>query len=222
MMTKDEILKKIEAEKVIAIVRGVSHDKCIAAAEAMYAGGIRLLEVPFNAKAPESDEDTAACIAALVKEFGNRSDNMLIGCGTALNLRHVELTAKAGGSFMITPNTDAAVIRHAVELGLIAIPGALTPSEIVTAHDAGASFVKVFPAGNLGADYIKAVRAPLSHIKLMAVGGINEKNFADFLKAGAVGAGFGGNLANKSWIENGEFDKITAVSKQLVEIAKAF
>ena len=83
-----------------------------------------------------------------------------------------------------------------------------------------AGFVKLFPAANLGTDYVKAVRAPLSHIKLLAVGGISEKNFADFLKVGVVGAGVGGNLANKTWIENGEYGKITEVARQLVEIAK--
>lgn len=216
-MTKTEFIKKIEEEKIIAIMRGVAPALCLKAADAMYAGGIRFLEVPFHAKDPSSDETTAACIAALVKA---QEGKMLIGCGTALTARQVEMTAEAGGSFVVTPNTNTAVISRAVELGLIAIPGALTPTEIVTAYDAGASFVKVFPAGNLGPDYIKALLAPLSHIKLMAVGGVSEKNFADFLKAGAAGAGFGGNLANKTWIENGEFDKITAVAKQLVEIAK--
>lgn len=218
-MTRAKLIEKIEAEKVIAIVRGVAPEMCLKAAKAMYEGGIRLLEVPFNAKKPESDRTTADCIAALAKAYEGR---MLVGCGTALTVRQVELTAEAGGSFVITPNTDVSVIGRAVQLGLIAIPGALTPTEIVTAYNAGASFVKVFPAGSLGPDYIKAIRAPLSHIKLMAVGGISEKNFDDFLKAGVVGAGFGGNLANKTWIENGEFDKITAVARQLVEIANNF
>ena len=103
---------------------------------------------------------------------------------------------------------------------MVSMPGAMTPTEIVTAHDAGAEFVKLFPAADLGAGYVKAVRAPLSHIKLLAVGGVSEKNFADFLKAGVVGAGVGGNLANRTWIENGEFDKITEVARQLVEIAR--
>lgn len=216
-MTTAEVVQQIETEKVIAIVRGISREKCLQTAKALYDGGVRLMEVPFNAKNPASDEETAATIAELVKAYAGK---MLIGCGTALTTRQVELTVEAGGTFVITPTTNIPVIRRAVELGLVAMPGAMTPTEIAAAHEAGASFVKVFPAGDLGPGYIKSVRAPLSHIKMTAVGGINEKNFADFLKAGVVGGGFGGNLANKTWIENGEFDKITAVAKQLVEIAK--
>ena len=87
------------------------------------------------------------------------------------------------------------------------------------AHECGAAYVKLFPPADLGVNYVKAIRAPLSHIKLLAVGGVNEKNFADFLKVGMSGAGVGGNLANKAWIEAGEFDKITEVARQLVEIA---
>lgn len=145
---------------------------------------------------------------------------MLVGAGTVLNTKQVELTAQAGGSYIIAPNVDVNVIRRTVELGMVSMPGAMTPTEIVVAHDAGAEFVKLFPAANLGTDYVKAIRAPLSHIKLLAVGGVSEKNFADFLKVGMVGAGVGGNLANKTWIENGEYGKITEVARQLVDIAK--
>lgn len=101
------------------------------------------------------------------------------------------------------------------------MPGAMTPTEIMTAHYAGADFVKLFPTGNLGADYVKAVRAPISHIKLLAVGGINEKNIADYLKVGMCGAGVGGNLANKKWIDNGEYGKITETARMLVEAVKS-
>ena len=216
-MTQQEITQRVLEEKVIAIVRGVETAQCIKVAEALYAGGIRLMEVPFNAKDPAGDETTAACIAARVETYG---ETMLVGAGTVLNTRQVELTAKAGGSYIIAPNVDVDVIRRTVELGMVSMPGAMTPTEIMTAHQAGAGFVKLFPAANLGMDYVKAIRAPLSQVKLLAVGGVSEKNFAGFLKVGMVGAGVGGNLANKTWIENGEFDKITEVARQLVEIAK--
>lgn len=215
-MTVEEIKEQVEKEKVIAIVRGVSPEKCMQVAEALYAGGIRLMEVPFNPKDPASDETTANCIAALAEKYAGR---MLVGSGTVLTVKQVELTAKAGGSYTIAPNTNADVIRRTVELGMVAMPGAMTPTEVEYAHECGAAYVKLFPAANLGVDYVKAIRAPLSHIKLLAVGGVSEKNFADFLKAGMSGAGVGGNLANKAWIEAGEFDKITEVARQLVEIA---
>ena len=104
-------------------------------------------------------------------------------------------------------------------MGLVSMPGAMTPSEIVTAYQAGASFVKVFPVGDLGAGFLKALKAPLSHIPLLAVGGVNPDNIADFMKAGAVGAGVGGNLTNKNWIAAGEYDKITEVAAALVKNA---
>ena len=96
----------------------------------------------------------------------------------------------------------------------------MTPSEIITAWDAGANYVKIFPAANLGTGYIKAVRSPISHIPMMAVGGINEKNAADFMKAGCVGLGVGGNLVNKEWIQNGEWGKITALAKDFMKAVK--
>lgn len=105
-------------------------------------------------------------------------------------------------------------------LGLGLFPGALTPTEILTAYSTGADAVKVFPAGSLGPGYIKAVRAPLAHIPLMAVGGVNAKNAADFMRAGCVGLGVGGNLVNREWIENGEWDKITAHAENLMKAVK--
>ena len=99
----------------------------------------------------------------------------------------------------------------------VAMPGALTPSEAVDAWEAGASFVKIFPAGSLGLGYVKALRAPLSHIPFLAVGGISADNVADFMRVGCVGAGVGGSLTNKEWIAAGEWDMIEAVARQLVE-----
>ena len=218
-MTKAEIAKIVEQEKIIAIVRGVEPQKCIDVAKALYDGGIRMMEITFNAKDSAGDPDTAACIGAIHKEFGA---DMLVGAGTVLNTRQVELTAENGGSFIISPNVNEAVIRHTNELGMLSMPGALTPTEIEAAHAAGAEFVKVFPVVTMGPAYIKAIRAPLSHIKMLAVGGINEKNLEDYLKAGVLCAGVGGNLANKEWVHAGEFWRITEVARQLTDIAKKF
>ena len=95
----------------------------------------------------------------------------------------------------------------------------MTPTEITAAHRWGADFVKVFPASNLGPAYIKAVRGPLNHIRLLAVGGISEKNVAEFIRAGCAGAGVGGNLVNKEWIRNGEFQKITELAREMMKNA---
>ncbi len=133
-----------------------------------------------------------------------------------MSVRQAELTADAGGSYVIALDVDEDVIRRVAALGMVAIPGTMTSTEIMAAQGAGAGFVKLFPAANLGVDYVKAVRVPQSHVKLLAVGGISEKNLAQFLEAGMIGAGVGGNLANKAWIE-----KITETVKQLMKIAEA-
>ena len=215
---RESIIELIEKEKIIAIVRGAEPEQCEAVAKALYAGGIRLMEITYDQKRPESWQATANAIGALAREYEGR---MFVGAGTVTCTQLVELTARAGGAFIISPDTDVEVIKKTRELGLVSMPGALTPSEIKTAHNAGADFVKLFPAGSLGAGYLKAVKAPLSHIKLMAVGGVNEENAAEFLKAGAAGLGVGGNLAKKAWIEAGEYDRLTAAAKALVEAVRS-
>ena len=215
---RESIIDLIGKEKIIAIVRGAEPEQCEAVAKALYAGGIRLMEITYDQRRPESWQATANAIGALAREYEGR---MFVGAGTVTSPELVELTAKAGGAFIISPDTDVAVIKKTRELGLVSMPGAMTPSEIKTAHNAGADFVKLFPVGSLGAGYLKAVKAPLSHIKIMAVGGVNEENAAEFLKAGAAGLGVGGNLAKKAWIEAGEYDRLTAAAKALVEAVRS-
>ena len=214
---RDQVIQQIEQEKIIAIVRGVGPEQCMKVADALYAGGIRLMEITYNQKDPASFQATADAISAITKAYEGR---MFVGAGTVTTTELVELTAKAGGKFIISPDTNPDVIRRTRELDMVSMPGALTPTEIMTAHRAGSDYVKLFPAGDLGPNYVKAVRAPISHVKMTAVGGINEKNMADFLKAGVCGFGIGGNLANKAWIEAGEFDKITETARAMVAVVK--
>lgn len=210
---RELVLRTAEKEKIIAIVRGVESEKCMKVAQALYDGGIRMMEITYNQKAPESWQTTANAIGAIAENFKGK---MLVGAGTVTTPELVELTAKHGGLFIISPDTNEAVIRRTRELGLVSMPGAFTPTEVLQAHDAGADVVKLFPAGAMGTGYLKAICAPISHVKIMAVGGINEKNAADFIAAGAVGVGVGGNLANKDWIDSGAFHKITEVAAALV------
>jgi len=211
---KEEIVKAVHEGRIIAIIRGFAPETCLKLAEAYAEGGIRLVEVTFNQKAPETWKDTAAAIAAIRKRFEGA---VRAGAGTVLTEEQLSMCEDAGGEYMITPNVNVALIRKCVGKGLVAMPGALTPSEAVDAWGAGASFVKIFPAGSLGPGYVKAVRAPLSHIPFLAVGGISPDNVADFMRAGCVGAGVGGNLTNKEWIAEGAWDRISAVARQLVE-----
>ena len=172
-----------------------------------------IIPVIITQKHTADDRETAACIRMLAEHFAGK---MSIGAGTVLTPKQAVLTKKAGGKFIISPNVDKAVIRKTKALGLVSIPGAATPTEIQAAHKAGADFVKLFPAAQLGTDYLKAVSAPLAHIRYLAVGGIDETNIADYLKSGACGVGIGSNLVNKAWMEAGEFDRITALAKEHV------
>ena len=181
----------------------------------MYDGGIRLLEVTYSANGAVSDEDTAANIKMLAEYFEGR---MFIGAGTVLTEKQVELTKAAGGKFIISPDTNPDVIRKTRELDMVSMPGALTPSEITAADRAGADFVKLFPITNMGTDYVKAVKAPLSHVKLLAVGGVDETNMADYYKAGACGFGIGSNIVNKKLIDAGDFAAITELAKKYTSV----
>lgn len=214
---RGKVIQKIEKEKIIAIVRGVESEKLIPFAEAVYAGGIRLLEITYSADGSVSDEETAKNIQKLSEQFDGR---MHIGAGTVLKEKQVELTKSAGGRFIISPDTYPEVIRKTRELDMVSIPGALTPSEIQSAHRAGADFVKVFPVTNMGIEYLKAVKAPLSHIKLIAVGGINEKNMSDYIDAGICGFGIGSNIVNKKMIEEENFEEITNLAKKYTAVIK--
>ena len=212
-MMRSTVIEWANKEKIIAIIRGIEPEKSLKVAQALYDGGIRMMEITYDQRNPDSWETTARSIGEVAKAFEGK---MLIGAGTVTSPKLVEMTHAAGGLFIISPNTDPAVIRRTRELGMVSMPGALTPTDVVIAYEAGADIVKLFPVSSLGPDYLKAIKAPLSHIPMMAVGGINEKNIPDYLKAGAMGVGVGGNLANKAWIDAGEYHKITEVAQAMV------
>ncbi|MEG9430349.1 MAG: hypothetical protein VZQ61_05460 [Christensenellaceae bacterium] len=137
-----------------------------------------------------------------------------------LTEKQVELTAKAGGKFIISPDACPEVIKTTRALGLVSMPGALTPSEMQIAHRNGADFVKLFPVTSLGASYVKAVKAPLSHLKMLAVGGVDESNMTEYLKAGVSGFGIGSNIINKKMLEQNDWQGITALAEKYVAIVK--
>ena len=213
---REQIIQKVLDKKIIAIVRGVYGENCVKLAQALYDGGIELLEVTFDQSKPEGLKRTSDTIRELVKHLG---DKMAFGAGTVTSLEMIKLAQDAGAQFIVSPDTNEEVIKATVANDMVSMPGALTPTEILNAHQYGADFVKVFPTSSLGTAYLKAIRGPINHIRLLAVGGVNEKNIGEFLKAGVDGAGVGGNLVNKDWIANNEFDKITALAREFVENA---
>lgn len=210
----NEVKQVLNETKVVAIIRGLKPEICVRLAQAYREGGIRLVEVTFNQVG--DPQDTVAAIAAIKAAM----PDMHVGAGTVLTEAQLDLAMAAGAEFMVTPNTNLALIRKAAAAGLVTMPGAMTPTEVELAHEAGADYVKVFPVRALGPAYIKDVLAPLKHIKLLAVGGISPENAVDYIKAGCVGIGASGSLVNKDWIAAGDYDKIAAVARQLVENCK--
>lgn len=213
--TIDTILK----EKIIVIVRGIGREKLLQFAEAAYKGGIRLLECTYDATGNTPDEEIASNIKMLADHFEGK---MLIGAGTVLSEKQVELTKNAGGKFIISPDTCPEVIKETKKLGLVSIPGAFTPSEAVIAHKAGADFVKLFPITSMGPKCLKDIKAPLSHIKFLAVGGINADNITEYLSVGACGVGIGSDIANKKLIEANNFDAIEENVRRYVKQIEIF
>lgn len=211
---RKQVMERIQSEKIIAIVRGMELEQTVKIAQALYEGGVSLIEVTFNQKCPEKFQETADCIRAIREAMG---DKMLVGAGTVTSVELVELAAQAGAMYMISPDTDAAVIRRTRELGLVSIPGAYTATEAKQAWLAGADFVKLFPCVGDAPAYVKAICAPFNHIPFLAVGGVNADNAADFLKAGAVGVGVGSCLANKKWADAGQYHLITEEARKFVK-----
>ncbi|MCL2367387.1 MAG: bifunctional 4-hydroxy-2-oxoglutarate aldolase/2-dehydro-3-deoxy-phosphogluconate aldolase [Oscillospiraceae bacterium] len=210
---RESVIQRIEERKIIAIVRGIpDKEQVLRVADAMYAGGIEFIEVTFNQSAPERFSDTTDAIAAINEHFGGK---VYAGAGTVLTPEQAQLAADAGAQYIISPDMNVDVIQKTREMGLVSIPGVMTPTEITQAMRAGADFCKLFPAGILGSGYIKAIKAPLSHAKILATGGVDVHNIKEFQNAGAHGFGISGPLVNKAWIEAGEFHKITEVAKAL-------
>ncbi len=215
---REQVIERIVQNKVIAIVRGLEPAPLGKLAEAFHRGGISLMELTFNQRDPASWEENCESIRFLSERFQGVMD---VGAGTVLTVEQAEMARQAGAKYIISPDANPEVIRYTREKGLVSLPGCLTPTDITAALAAGADFIKVFPAGVMGTSYIEAIRAPLSHARLLAVGGVNEKNAADFIKAGCLGVGVGGNLVNKKWIAAGEFDRIEALAAEYVRVVQS-
>lgn len=214
---REQIIQKILEEKVVAIVRGIYDEDCLNLAKALHEGGVNLLECTFDQKSHEERLRTVETVKLLIKELG---DVMAFGTGTVTTVEMVNLAKEAGAQFIVSPDTNEEVIRATVAADMVSIPGALTPTEIASAHNYGADFIKVFPANVFGPSYIKTVAAPLSMVRMLAVGGVDGNNIQDYLAAGAVGTGVAGCLFKKEWVKAGEWDKITEASKKFMALVK--
>lgn len=211
----DRTVEKLLQHKLVVIVRKTYGEDLLKLGQAMYDGGIRFIEVTFDQADTHCLAKTAAAISLLKNAL---PEDMMIGAGTVLTEDQIHAAADAGGSFIISPNVSQRVIEETKRKGLVSIPGAMTPSEIIFAHECGADIVKLFPAGYLGLRYIKDILAPISHVKLMATGGVTEENLSQFLDAGMTGAGISGRLTDKKLVGEGKFDQLSKRAKAFVDI----
>lgn len=215
MNTLDFIIK----HKLVAIARKIAPDVVVRAAEAVRMGGIRCFEITFDQASLSCIEDTALSIASVKKALG---DDVCVGAGTVVTIEQVKAAHEAGADFVLSPDTNPLVIATTKKFGMVSVPGAMTPTEIMCAYNSGADIVKLFPAGFLGLEYYKAVRAPINHVPLMAVGGIDETNVASFFEAGYCSCGIGSNIMKNTLIEEGRYEALASLAEKFIKSCKAY
>lgn len=210
--SKQEVLARIREVGIVPVIRAESPDEAAAAIEAIRAGGIPVLEITLTVpRAIRLIEDVA-------QRFGA---DALVGAGTVLDAETARACILAGARFVVSPALDLDTIACCRRYGVPVFPGALTPTEVVRAWQAGADMVKVFPCGNVGgASYIKALKAPLPQVELIPTGGVNLQTAADFIKAGASALGVGADLVDLKALRAGNAALITERARQLVEIMR--
>jgi len=179
-------------------------------------GGINCIEITFDHTGDDGINNTLSCFEKVSNCFG---DQVVLGAGTVLTAEEVKLAKRHNVQYIISPNTDKSVIATTKDEGMLSMPGALTPTEVVAAYHYGADIVKLFPIDTLGASYLKAIKSPLKHIPVSAVGGVTLENMNTYMENGAVCVGIGGNLVNTRLIESGEFDKIFRHARAFYERA---
>lgn len=210
-MENRSLLAAVRRHRIIVALRGLTKEQLVPAVRALREGGIRMVEVTFDQSSPAALADTPAAVAALRRAFG---EELLVGAGTVVTVEQLRAAAEAGAQYMLSPNLDLEVMAEARRLGLAAIPGALTPSETAAAWKAGAALVKLFPVGNLGPGYVRAVTAPLSHIPLLGMGGINRDNLLEYLALPSMaGVGVGAAIAKLELIRSGDWAGLTALAR---------
>jgi 2-dehydro-3-deoxyphosphogluconate aldolase/(4S)-4-hydroxy-2-oxoglutarate aldolase len=210
-MNKDETISRITSSGVIPVIRASSKEEALAVIDAIAAGGITTIEITMTV--PDAIE--------LIASLSSTRDDLLIGAGSVLDPETARECIAAGAQFIVSPATNFDTILYCNESEIVVMPGALTPTEIVNAWDAGADFVKVFPADSMGgAKYLRSVKAPLPDIKLIPTGGVNQSTAAEFIKAGAEAIGVGADLVDLVAIRESRASDITSAARKYLEIVK--
>jgi 2-dehydro-3-deoxyphosphogluconate aldolase/(4S)-4-hydroxy-2-oxoglutarate aldolase len=211
-MSKADVLHRIREVGIVPVVRAESADEAGRAIAAIMAGGVPVLEITMTVPG------AVALIGDLCRRFGG---DAVVGAGTVLDPETARACILAGAQFVVSPATNVATIACCRRYGVPIMPGALTPTEVITAWEAGADMVKVFPCSALGgASYIKALKAPLPQIDLIPTGGVNLQTAADFIKAGSTALGVGADLVDLKAIRDGQDALLTERARKLVEIVR--
>jgi 2-dehydro-3-deoxyphosphogluconate aldolase / (4S)-4-hydroxy-2-oxoglutarate aldolase len=211
-MTREEVLQQIRKVALVPVLRATSAELAIKAAAAIEAGGVSLLEVTMTVPG------AIDVISAVIKSSQGR---VVVGAGTVLDPETARACIIAGARFVVSPALNLGTIEVCRRYSIAVIPGALTPTEIVTAWEAGADIVKVFPCGSLGGPkYLAALKGPLPQIELIPTGGVSLSNAADFLAAGACALGAGSDLVDSSALAKGNLDVITENTRKYVAVVQ--
>lgn len=210
-MAKLDPTSRLLSSGVVGIIRANDSSRLVDVAKALLAGGVDCLEVTFTVpKAHRVLEQVADALG----------DQVLLGAGTVLDPETCRTAILSGAEFIVSPNTNLDVIAMCKRYTKLSLPGAMTPTEVVQAWQAGADFVKVFPCDVLGPAHIKALRGPLPQVRMMPTGGVTLDTAADFIKAGACGLGIGSSLVEPKAIAAGDWSRIESLAKQYVEIVR--
>jgi 2-dehydro-3-deoxyphosphogluconate aldolase/(4S)-4-hydroxy-2-oxoglutarate aldolase len=205
----EDVIRKVGEIGIIPVVRAASVEEANRAVEAICAGGIPVVEITMTVP------NAITVIRELVQRRGG---DVLIGAGTVTNAEQAESCVRAGAQFLVSPGLSTSVLSVARVNNRLAIPGALTPTELMNAQELGARLIKIFPCGNLGGPkYLKSLKAPFPHAQLIPTGGVNAANAAEFMAAGAYALGVGADLVDAAALREGNLEKITSAAKELVQ-----
>lgn len=207
-------VKEFLNSKVIVVCRGIVREEIAKVARALYEGGIRFMEVPFNQADPSTFAATAAKIKAVKEALGGK---MHVGAGTVITMEQFELAKAAGAEIIVSPTLEEDVITATKAAGLISMPGCATPSEMTKAYKLGADLIKLFPSSVVNLKVIKELRVPLNHLPLVCFGGVSAENIQEVLATGVVGVGMASSILNKQALKDKDYAKITALAKAVTE-----
>jgi 2-dehydro-3-deoxyphosphogluconate aldolase/(4S)-4-hydroxy-2-oxoglutarate aldolase len=212
-MSRDTTLKRILEGGIVAVVRSESSESLVKVVEALAEGGVTAAEITFTVP------DAIDVIRETRRQIG---DALVLGAGTVLDPETARAALLAGAEYLVAPNTNPDVIRLCRRYDKAVMPGAFTPTEVVTAWETGADVVKIFPADAVGPAYLKALRGPLPQIRLMPTGGVDLNTAEAFLKAGACCLGVGGSLVEPKAVAARDFNRIKSLAAQYVAIVREF